>query len=46
MRTQSLHLNTGLYLNAKPLCAKRSAMHVTVIISVTRASRPEGASLL
>lgn len=38
-------VNTGLYLTAKPLCGKRSAMHVT-IISVIRASRLEGESLL
>lgn len=43
MIKQSFQVNTGLYISAKPSAAKRSIMHVT-IISVTRASRLEGAS--
>lgn len=43
MIKQSFQLNTGLNIAAKPWAAKRSYMHVT-IITVVRASRPEGAS--
>lgn len=45
MRTHSFQINTGLYRDAKPLSAMRSAMHVTHI-TVVRASRLEEASIL
>ena len=45
MRTHNFQQNTGLYLCAKPISGEGSAMHV-IVITVIRASRPEGASIL